>query len=143
MAQEKPLESKTDEAMEAVVAGRAPWGLGTLLIVAIFGTLITTGIIAGLNWRRMGHGKLMWLTIIGTITIFFILSAYIFADSAISLWEIGIVLAVVLGLFAWQRPYYQIWKQINPEAQQAGWQIPVVTSIVFQSLNWVVFFLMN
>ncbi len=129
MSHEEPLESKTDEAMEATPAGRAPWGWGTLLIVSLLGGLGAAGIIAGLNWRRMGFYRLMWPTIIISIIIFFILTVAISATTSNLLVNI-VSLAAVWGLVLWQRPYYQIWKQINPEAQRAGWQIPMVTVIV-------------
>jgi len=137
MAREEPLGSKTDESIEAAGADKAPWGWGTLLIAAFLGGFGAVGIIAGLNWRRMGFDKFMWPTIIGAM-IAFVLQLVVIASAGFDpLVNILGLFAVWWGLVLWQRPYYQTWKEINREAQRAGWQIPVVAVVVSFALGLV------
>ena len=119
MAQEEKLESKTDEVIEAAV-GRAPWGWGTLLITAFLGSIGAAGIIAGLNWRRVGFNNLMWPTIIISIIVLIVLNV-IAASNGFGVSLSVVSLVAVWGLILWQRSYYLMWKTINPEAQRAGW----------------------
>ncbi len=129
MAHKEPLDSKTEGAIATPTTARAPWGGKELFIIALLGSLGAAGIIAGLNWRRMGFIKFMWPTIILSNIINIILIAAIAQSGGTAL--IGPANMVsVWGLILWQRPYYHMWKEINPEAQRAGWQIPVVTIVV-------------
>ena len=120
--------------MSSVVATeKSPWGWGTLLIVSFFAGFVAGGIIAGINWRRMGKHSLVWPTIILSIAIF-ILFVW-FMPATVSNSTANFISLVFAGVLWWsQKGYYREWKESHPEAKRAGWQIPLVTVIVILGL---------
>ena len=108
---------------------RSPWGLGTLLYVSFFAGFAAAGIIAGINWRRMGYHNLMWPTIIGAIILFVILVLLLPETTTNSIANF-ISLAAAWGLWLWQRNFYHAWTTLHTEAPKAGWKIPVTVIMV-------------
>ena len=39
---------------EAPIAGKSPWGAVMFILVSLLGSFTAAGIIAGLNWNRVG-----------------------------------------------------------------------------------------
>ncbi len=122
---------------------KSPWEWHTLFAVSILGSCAAVGILAGINWRRMGIQERMWPTIIAAVILYI--------GSWIGLWFVpwpggffstifgallflfgvffAVGLAVATALWLWQRGTYQAWKQQHPQAQRAGWQIPVIVIV--------------
>ncbi len=119
---------------------RSPWGSGTLWAVAILGGFAVGGIIAGLNWRRMGRNRLMWPTMIIPIVPYFIwlyVAYFIWVylpwpESAMITQGITTLLSIgfAWSVWQWQKGPYSDWQVLHPEAYRAGWQIPVLLVVV-------------
>ena len=107
---------------------KSPWGKGTLLAVSFFAGFAACGILAGINWRRLGKPNLMWPTIILSVGSF-ILYVYFMPENINPSVAIFSSIVPAWGLWWWQRGYYHAWKESHPEAQRAGWQIPTVTAL--------------
>ena len=112
---------------------KSPWGWGTLLTVSFFASFVAGGIIAGINWRRMGKHSLMWPTIIASV-VAFILFVWFLPETVSNSAANFVSLIPAWGLWWWQRGCYRSWKESHPEAQRAGWQIPLVTVVVILGL---------
>ena len=117
-------------------AQKSPWGAGTLLAVASFGGFAAAGIIAGINWRRMGRQNLMWPTIVVPIVAFIAWMLVPWPENQ-SLAE-GITrpaaFALAVGLWQWQGGWHRAWKMLHPQAHRAGWQIPLLTVIAVNAI---------
>ncbi len=122
------VKEETEETEETKLAEKSPWGWWTLLTVTIFSGFAAGGIIAGINWRRMGKQGLMWPTIIVSI-VAFILFIYFMPETVGNATASSISIVPVAGLWLWQKGYYRTWKESHPEAQRAGWQIPTATAL--------------
>ncbi len=115
---------------------RSPWGSGTLWAVSILGSFGVGGIIAGLNWRRMGKHSLMWPTMIVPIVAYFVWlllpwpESEAAAESLSTLFSAGFAWSV----WRWQKDDYYNWKELHPETARAGWQIPVLLIVVVSAL---------
>jgi len=125
----KPMKGKYTEQTE-----RSPWGWVTLCIVALFGTWIAAGIIAGINWRIMGRPKLMWPTIIvciiASIVHLYLITSSVHPGRMIDEWIFFFAaLGVATGLWLWQRNTRRAWQKSHPTAPRAGWRIPLLTVI--------------
>jgi len=118
---------------------KSPWGWDTLLTVSMLAGFGAAGIVGGLNWRRMGRHRLMWITIIASSIAFI---AYLFFVSQLiqdiprfGRISIPINCGVGGGLWLWQENAQHAWKESHLQAERAGWQIPVVVcSVVIMSL---------
>lgn len=116
--------------VSGVSTEKSPWGRGALFAVSILGSFAAAGIIAGLNWRRMGKARLMWPTIIVSIIVFiaWLFSPWPEIEDVSRMSSIGTLVnaAVAWGLWSWQKGEYRAWKESHPEPRRAGWQIPTV-----------------
>jgi hypothetical protein len=133
------------EKVESAEPGlKSPWGWTTLIVVGLLGTLAAAGILAGINWRRMGRPQLIWPTIIAAIVgkvgvialqIPFAVSENIWMVTLLpNLVNVGI--AGMLGY--WQRGSHRAWKDTHPQAMSGGWGIPVVTIVGLWSVSGTV-----
>jgi len=122
------VKEETEEIEDTKLAEKSPWGWWTLLTVSFFAGFAAGGIVAGINWRRMGKQGLMWPTIIGSI-VAFILFVYFLPQTVSNSTASFISVAPLTGLWLWQKGYYRTWKDSHPEAQRAGWQIPAGTAL--------------
>ena len=131
-----PPEQGTGEeeptASAITFSGRGPWGWGTLFATTLFGGWIAAGVVAGINWQRMGRPHLMWPTIILPIIALIVLYFVPLTEDQAIDWVIRgvIALAVAGGLWFWQSRTRLAWERTHPAARRAGWQIPVLTVIV-------------
>ena len=57
---------------ETLPAERSPWGWRTLFTVSFLGGWAAGGIIAGINWRRMGRRDLIWPTIVVSVVTYLV-----------------------------------------------------------------------
>ena len=109
--------------------GNLPWNpRGWVYFLSWLFTFGVGGIIAGLNWHRMGKPKLGWWTILlsvvgftGWLSIFNLLPENI---------RIGIGLVnPIIGdlLYRWQKPAYEEWMAAYDTSQvkKPGWIIPI------------------
>ena len=125
---------------------KAPWGRWTLFLMAILFSFIVSGILAGINWGRIGRPDLKWKTIASS---FFLLIPLALLSSAFSENNIPLMQTVFLAisgiiaivLWATQEKECRLWKESHPEARRAGWQIPMLTAIILSvlivSIFWV------
>ncbi len=123
---------------------KSPWSRNTLIGFSAIVNIAAGGILAGINWRRMGKNHLVWPTIFASVFAWIV--------SMFLLWR-GIlgepssgrsVLMLVWGLLGcllslWQKNEYQAWKESHPEAQPAGWSVPLLVLVPFAALTiwWV------
>lgn len=115
-----------DTSVTTVSPEKSPWGWGTIFAVSFLAGFAAGGIIAGINWHRMGKHSLMWPTIIGSI-VAFILFVFFLPETVSNSAANFISLAPAWGFWWWQKGYYRTWKESHPEVQRAGWQIPLGT----------------
>lgn len=112
---------------------KAPWGWITLLVVSILGGWPACSILAGINWRRMGIPGRTWPTIIGPTALYIWWIVRGPETGFFSEYYGGAVISFVFAIFVWfwQKSTYSEWKQEHPDAQQAGWQTPLIVLLVF------------
>lgn len=115
--------------------GTTPWSMSTLFAVGILGGFIAAGIIAALNWRRLGKSHYLWLTLMlppFMLGFFFVVVLFIppttqFISTLIG-WVIGLFCTMVFWL--WQRNTYKEWKKDHPNAGSAGIGIPLLVILL-------------
>ena len=131
----RDITLRTRTVTSGVSMEKSPWGRGTLFAVSLLGSFAAGGIIAGLNWHRMGKPGLMWPTIIVSIVAFiaWFFSPWADIENVSRMSSIGTLVnaGVAWGLWLWQKTKYRVWKELHLQAQRAGWLIPVLTIIVF------------
>lgn len=117
---------------------KSPWSWRTLFIVSALANFAAGGIIAGINWRRMGKPILMWPTII-------VCYAGAVVHGSIP-WPTGgarIVLGVLVSLavagllWLWQRDPYRSWQGAHPEAEPARPTIPILILIAYFCFGYI------
>lgn len=113
---------------------KSPWSRNTLIGFSAIVNIAAGGILAGINWRRMGKNHLVWPTIIASfvawIVSIFLLGRGISGESV--LMPVWGLLGYLLWL--WQKKEYHAWKESHPEAQPAGWSVPLLVFVSFVPL---------
>ena len=130
------LVERTAEELKmttSVSTEKSPWGRGTLLIVALCAGFAASGILAGINWRRMGKPGLVWPTIAVSIVAFILFGLFLGETTRNSSAHV-VSLSVAWGLWLWQKGHHDAWERSHPKAQRAGWQIPLITVIVISGI---------
>lgn len=119
---------------------KSPWSRNTLIGISVLVNFGAGGIIGGINWRRMGKDHLAWPTIIASVVGFivwlFLPWDRILPDlSKLGSLQMGVGGLVGWLLWWWQKNEYQAWKESHPEAQPAGWSVPLLVFVPFAALQ--------
>ena len=113
---------------------KSPWGWRTIIVVSFLGSFVAGGIIAGLNWWRMEQHRLMLPTIIistiGWVLVFAIWGMLFGASSIATIIGYLVNVVVAWALWSWQKGAYHEWKNMNPDAQKAGWLVPLAATLI-------------
>jgi hypothetical protein len=133
----KAAEVKIDQRRKrkpsavAATGGRAPWGWGTLLIMSTVGGMAAAGIVAGVNWKRLGRPALMLPTIIvlALAFVFWLALPKLLAGEVLTILPLSILVntAVAWGLWQWQQSYHEAWSESNPAPRRYDWLLPALT----------------
>jgi hypothetical protein len=123
MQQHQPTEVKPP---------RKPWGRNVLIGMSLVGgTFFAGGIIAAINWRRMGRPRLFWATLLATIS--FVIGSIIVLSIYPGLGEVigqntapSMLLNMAAACLLWscQKFAYQSWIKAHPDARKPGWFAP-------------------
>ncbi len=113
-----------------LLPGKKPWNPGTWCNgLAIFFGFGAAGVLAGINWRRLGKPKWVWpsiiLTIVGEVALVALLSVLKSTTGK----EIGYLvnIGIGFGLSRLQRPAYDEWITNNgaSEPKKPGFILPI------------------
>ena len=122
--------NNTDNNLTVSKLPRAPWNPRLFYPLGILFGFATAGIMAGINYERMGKPKLKWLTIIISWLAFIFMGVIIvFFDiqSPIS-FVANIPPVIFLERIQWFE--YCKWKATETPSRGAGWGIPIIAIIV-------------
>ena len=143
----KDQRRKRKPAAVTATGDRAPWEWGTVLMVSFFGGLAAAGIIAGVNWKRLGRTSLMLPTIIvlALAFAFWLYLPQLSAGDTLVFIPISILVntSVAWGLWLWQRSYYEAWTEANPAPRPSGWLLPALTLAAVWVIVIIIFVLYN
>jgi uncharacterized membrane protein YeaQ/YmgE (transglycosylase-associated protein family) len=124
------------------VQTRSPWGWLTILLVSFLGSFVAGGIIVGLNWRRMGKQFLMLPTVIvstvGWVLVFSVWDMLFIPSVVATTFGYIVNIAVAWLLWSWQKREYNEWKNLNPNAQRAGWMVPLAATLFSIGVYFIV-----
>ena len=119
----------TVKTTKETIERRPLWGRGTLIGVSLFGGWPAAGVVAGINWRRMGRPQLLWPTIIISIVAYVVFAFVPWPGENYYAEIVGRLICVGVagwGLWRWQKPYYE--RLMGQVA--ANWLVPVAAVIV-------------
>lgn len=128
----------SSDPTNAAFAPKSPWGWFPIVLSSFLGTFVASGIIVGLNWRKMEKHHLVWPTIILSTIGWIVVQEYwniLFEDPLMSAF-VGYLLNifVAVGLWVWQRATYIEWKINNPVTQNPSWLVPLAAVILSTAL---------
>lgn len=112
---------------------KPPWNPSVFYPLAILCGVAAVGILAGINYRRLGKPNLRWPTISTSVLIFVAVIVGIrVTDTSIEVvmwlpWLVNLLAALVLERL--QRAHYKRWKESATIAKGAGWGVPVVVGL--------------
>ncbi len=117
-----------------LLPGKEPWNPGTWCNgLAIFFGFAAAGVLAGINWRRLGKPKWTWPTIILTIVGEVALVALLSVLKSTTAKEIGYLvnIGIGFGLSRLQKPAYDGWITNNgaSETKKPGFVLPIAIGI--------------
>jgi hypothetical protein len=119
-----------------------PWSPSTLVVVSVLGGFAAAGILAGINWKRLGRPE-RWLSTCIFSVIAFIISEWLFWFNYLTILFLelapisirkefvigaGVNLAVGALIALWQRDAYRAWVKTHgkPLIWQSGWVAPIL-----------------
>ena len=111
---------------------KLPWNPSVFYPLAILCGAAAVGILAGINYRRLGKPKLRWPTISISVLTFVAVIVGIMATAdvvGLFLWACIVNLLVAFVLERLQRSHYKRWKERATTAKGAGWWVPVVVGL--------------
>lgn len=121
---------KRRPAVVAATGARAPWGWDAILLLSVVGGFAVAGVVAGLNWKKLGRRSLMLPTIAvaALAFVFWLALPALMSGQTLTLIPISIFAnsLVAWGLWRWQGDYYHAWSEANPSPRPAGWFLPAV-----------------
>lgn len=123
-------EQYRNSSIETKPSVKSPWNPGIFYLLTFFGGFGAAGVIAGINYQRLGKPELKWSTIGISLAAFagYLGSVFYWGiDYEFVFWLANFVPAIILERI--QRPHYQRWKEEVIHAGRSGWGIPVLVTI--------------
>lgn len=123
----EPLARVTEEARKSE---KSPWNPSAFYPMAIGFGFGAAGILAGLNYRRLGKPQLAWPTAIVSVLAFvavIIVLGFVLEIEAKPAGAFAVNIPAAFLLARLQRSAYEGWKERFPSARGGGWGIPLVT----------------
>lgn len=126
------VEPQTEVKPELPLPGKPPWDPKYFTFMAFIFSFGASGILAGLNWRRLGKPQRMWPTILlslAGLAALFAVEGLLQPVSEIVAYLINIGIAALLARF--QASDFQEWVATygKPKAKESGYLIPIVVGI--------------
>jgi predicted outer membrane lipoprotein len=121
------------------VTQKSPWKPTAFYSIAIFFGFGAAGVIAGINYGRLGKENLKWPVVIMSLLISVaMVVGLILSGSTLwwIYWLLGLLLAVIFHIL--QRSLYEGWKEKNPTVKGGGWFVPIGVGLG----NWVLTFIL-
>lgn len=116
-------------------AGKPPWNPNDFVWLSILFSFGASGILAGLNWRRLGQSQRAWPTAIMSVVALAVVVcvAMVFPDTTILPRALvyGINIGVAMLLARWQAPAYKEWTSVygEPTRRQSGCLLPTAIGL--------------
>ncbi|MBN2536157.1 MAG: tetratricopeptide repeat protein [Spirochaetales bacterium] len=126
-----------DTTLSPSPPGKIPWNPKVFIVMSILFSFGASGILAGINWRRLGKPALTWPTIIFSqsgLIVFIIILSFLppnLNETIARLVGYGINIAIGRWLAGWQESAYKEWTSQygEPKPGKAGFLIPLVSGI--------------
>ena len=111
---------------------KSPWNPSVFYALAVLCGFGAAGVLAGINYRRLGKPALIWPTISISVLTFVAVTVGIMATAdvvGLFWWACIVNLLAAFVLERLQRPHYKRWKERATIAKGAGWGVPVVVGL--------------
>ena len=114
---------------------QSPWNPSNFKWIAFLASFLASGILAGINWRRLGQPQRAWPTILATIggSVLFVAILTLLPDSSNGAKYLGYAVNVIVGygLARWQQPAYNAYNITYRAStlKSSGNRIPVLVSL--------------
>jgi len=134
---------KQDTYPEGQPRTKSPWNPSIFYLLTFFGGFGAAGIVAGINYKRLGKPELKWRTI-GISLVAFV--GYIAITSFYGVDELIVYLCNFIPtiiLERMQRPHYKKWKEQITLAGRSGWGVPAIVTISSIAIILVVVFIVG
>lgn len=133
---------KQDTYPEGQPRTKSPWNPSIFYLLTFLGGFGAAGIVAGINYKRLGKPELKWRTI-GISLVAFV--GYI---AITSFYGVGLIYYLcnfipTIILERMQRPQYNRWKEQTKISGRGGWGIPTITTIGSIAIFFLVFFVVS
>lgn len=135
-------EQYRNSSIETKPSVKSPWNPGIFYLLTFLGGFGAAGIIAGINYQRLGKPKLKWPTIgisLAAFVAYLGITFYWGIDYEFVFYLANFVPAIILERI--QHPHYHRWKEEVIHAGRSGWGIPVLITISSWAIIIVVMFI--
>jgi len=143
MLARKPINGA--EVEDAALSRRAPWNpFWIFYLLSLFFGFMAAGIVAGINWNRLGKPERTWPTIVISAVAWgsvLYLAMRIEIDDQVRVLAYFLVLVPAFVLSRLQRPYYLQWEESGPATTGAGWGIPLFAGLGSLAVTFALVFL--
>lgn len=124
------MSDEARPAEDGITDTKPPWNptvVGVLAILCGFGA---AGVLAGLNYRRLGKPHLTWPTIgitVGAFAALLVTLSFFVGELGANAWlPYAVNVPPAFLLVRLQRSDYEMWKKRFPSAPGPGWGLPVM-----------------